>query len=242
MRQRIESIRGGRTEEQVLAVRARGRACLFTHVFLMGATLGLLFAPGLFAAETALPARSPAGMCAPAETKSATPDVADEETEGRAATAVVRKMLAALRLNKFDHALKYVGLTEMVRFLMDKHYSELSDADRQRFQTLLGEYIKKRAFPMANQHIGKVGLSYDKPSFKDSRVHIKSSIVFSGAERLVFTWILQKQGGEYQVVDFLNAEGQSSLAKSRDTQILPVYRKRGAKGLLDTLERAVKNL
>lgn len=166
----------------------------------------------------------------------------NEEVEGKQATAIVRRMLAAVRLEKFDHALKYVGVEDMARFLMDRHYAELTEPQRGRLAELLGQYIKKRGFPMANRYIGRVGLSYDRPAFVKGRVHIKSSIVYSGAERLVFTWILQKSGKEYRVVDFLDATGNSSLTKSRDTQILPVYRKRGAAGVLDSLDRVVKSL
>ena len=165
-----------------------------------------------------------------------------EEAAGKQATATVRKMLAAVRLKKYDYALKFVGVEEMTRFLMDRHFDKLSQAERTRFRALLGSYIKKRGFPLATRYIGSVGLSYDRPLFKDGRVHIKSSIVYSGAERLVFTWILQKAGSEYRVVDFLNADGESSLSKSRDTQILPVYQKLGARGMLDKLEGAVSRL
>lgn len=167
---------------------------------------------------------------------------ASVDEEGEKATAVVRKMLAAVRLQKFDHALRYVGLAEMARYLLDKHHKDFAEAQLQRFQRLLGEYIKKRGFPLANKYIGRVGLSYDKAVMKDERIHVRSSIVYSGSERLVFTWILKKGESEYQVVDFLDVDGNSSLKKSRDEQILPTYRKRGAKGLLDTLERTVKSL
>lgn len=178
-----------------------------------------------------------------AEPKTEAKSELNDEEAGRRATLVVRKMLASVRLKKFDRALQYVGLDEMGAYLLADNYQKLTAAQKTKLSTLLGEYIKKRGFPLAVKYLGSVGLSYDKPTFEQGHVHIRSSVVYSGSERLVFTWVLaRRDSGEYVVVDFRDAKGDSSMTKSRDKQILPVYKQRGADGLLKTLEGVIARL
>lgn len=166
----------------------------------------------------------------------------DEVQEGEKAIATVRKLIASVRLKANEKALGFVGLEQMCGYLLDKDYDKLTPEQKQKFQKLLGEYIELRAFPLAIQYIGKVDLSYDKPVFKENKVHVKSSVVYRGSERLVFTWVLTKVGENYLITDFLTIKGNSSLETSRDKQVQPVYKKQGAEGLLKTLEAAVKKL
>ncbi len=168
--------------------------------------------------------------------------VAAAELEGKPAIRTVKRLLVSIRLKKDDKALTYVNLDAMGKYLLGKYHGKFKPGQKQRFEKSLGEYMQLRAFPWARKNIGRVGLSYDKPEIKGNRVHVRSSLVYAGAERITFTWVIGKFDGRYMVTDVLNIKGESSLKASRDRQIIPVYRKRGAEGLLRTMERVVKKL
>lgn len=155
---------------------------------------------------------------------------------------IVQKMLVSIRLNKTDMALTFIGTNEIASYLLDSHYKELTETQKKQFTDLIGEYIKLRAFPLAIKYISDIGISYDKPSTKNNKIYLKSSVVYNNSEKLLFTWVLKKQNEKLLIVDFLNEQNQSSMKKNRDLQILPSYRKRGAVEFLNNFEKVVEKL
>lgn len=193
--------------------------------FRIGLMMILLLSAGVMPLFSPPAAESPAG-----------------EEDGRKSVLTIRKMLASIRLKKYDRALGYIGLQEMTRYLLDRNYEKLTSEQSAKFQKLLGEYIRLRAFPLAIKYIGNLDVSYDKPQAKEGNIHVRSSVIYRGSERLIFTWVLTKRGDDYVITDFISVTGESSMEKNRDKQVLPIYRKRGATGLIKTLERAVNKL
>ena len=159
-----------------------------------------------------------------------------------AAIAVIQKMLASIRLKKFDHALTYIHIDEIAKFLTGQHYKKFSPSQKQQLNRLLGDYIKIRAFPLAVKYIGDVGLTYDRPVTKNGKFYLKSSVVYSSKERIVFSWVLQEYQESLLITDFIDIENKSSMTKSRDQQVLPSLNKRGIKGFLENFEKVVNKL
>ena len=139
-------------------------------------------------------------------------------------------------------ALSFIGTEEIASYLLDTHYKELSEAQKKQFIALLGEYIKVRAFPLAIKYISDIGISYDKPTTKNNKIYLKSSVVYNNSEKLLFTWVLKKRKEKLLIVDFLNEQNESSMKNNRDLQILPSYRKRGAVEFLNNFEKIVEKL
>lgn len=164
------------------------------------------------------------------------------DLDGNLAIRTVKKLLVSIRLNKNDKALAYMNLNEMSKYLLGQNYTKLNQKQQSHFESSLGKIIQLKAFPWARKNIGSIGLSYDKPVIKKNRVHVLSTLVYAGKERISFTWVLGKFADNYLVTDVLNIKGQSSLKESRDRQIIPVYKKRGAKGLLERMDSVIQKL
>ena len=161
--------------------------------------------------------------------------------EERKALATLKRLIASVRLTKNRKALSYIVLGEMSRYLLGKYHKKFTPGQKTRFQSLLGEYIELRSFPKVLQYIKSIGLSYGKPKFKNGRVYVKSSLVYANAERAQFTWVLAKVGEKYLITDLIFA-GKSSMKTQRDRAIQPLYKRKGARGLIRALEKSVKKL
>ncbi len=162
------------------------------------------------------------------------------EGDGKAALAAVKKMVGFIRYEKNDLALKQVGLVPVSEYLMGSYYSKATAEQRSRFQELLGEYVELRAFPLALKYFKDIDLSYDEPVVKGDAVHVRSSLLYSGSEQLVFTWVLAEHDGKYVVTDFLDASNKSSMKTNRDKQIQPVLKQKGVAGLIKQMEQVVE--
>ena len=169
---------------------------------------------------------------------------AADEADSKAALSAVKKMIASIKSGLDDRALTYVGLDQISAYLLDKNYKKMSAEDLAHFRKDLGEFIQLRAFPLVVKYIdiGSVGFSLDKPTFKKGKAYIKSSITWRASEQSTFTWVLEKVDGKYLVVDLLNIKGQSSMKANRDKQVLPLYRKGGAKLVLKKFDQLVTKL
>ena len=173
----------------------------------------------------------------------AMPTFAQEKDKSQEAISTIKKMIGYIRYKKNEKALESLGMDQISAYLLDKYYAKTKPADKQKFKALVAEYISLRAFPLAYKYFKDIDLSFDKPQAQeDGRIHVKSSLLYAGSERLTFTWILADVEGSLLMVDFLNEKNVSSMKNSRDKQIIPVYEKRGMKGLLGLLEKQVEKL
>lgn len=161
------------------------------------------------------------------------------ETDTKAALSAVKKLVGFIRFEKNDLALKQVGLVPISRFLMGSYYDRATPEQQTRFQTLLGEYVELRAFPLALKYFKDIDLSYEEPVIKGRQVLIRSSLLYAGSEQVMFTWVLEQHDGQYTIVDILDNGGKSSILTNRDKQIQPVLKKNGVAGLLTQMEKVV---
>jgi ABC-type transporter MlaC component len=164
---------------------------------------------------------------------------AETAADGKAALATVKKLVGFIRYEKNDLALRQVGLEPVSQYLLGGYYEQASAEQKARFQSLLGEYIELRAFPLALKYFKDIDLSYDEPAVQGDSVRIRSSLLYGGSEQVVFTWVLAEHAGQYVITDFLDQRGVSSMQVNRDKQIQPVLKQKGVPGLLQQMEQVV---
>ncbi len=154
----------------------------------------------------------------------------------------VRNTITLARQGRQQDALQNVGVESISKYLLGDEYARITSDQREKFQSLIREFVSKRALPQAmtllkNRDADNIGF---EPARKDgSRVYLPSSL--PGTD-LKVTWVLQKEGRKFVITDFLDHHGESSMQRSRDKQIMPLYEKKGMDGLLETLARAVDRM
>lgn len=152
------------------------------------------------------------------------------------ALTVVKRLVGQIRYNRDDRALESIGLEPISRYLLGASYAGASAEERARFQALLGDYIRLNAFPTARSYFKDIDINYEAPVESGDTARIRSSIVYAGADRASFTWVLTRVNGRYVITDFLDSRGQSSMASSRDRQIQPLLRSGGMSALLAKMQ------
>lgn len=156
--------------------------------------------------------------------------------------AATKKLIGFIRYEKSDAAMALIGIDAMSRYLLGKTYAQAKPEDLQKFKSLLGEYVRLKAFPLALKYFKDVDLSYDQPVINGKEARIKSSLLYGGSEQIVFTWVLTEESGAYVVTDFLDMKGVSSMQTNRDKQIQPLLQKKGLVGVNAALEKLVADL
>lgn len=156
--------------------------------------------------------------------------------------AATKKLIGFIRYEKSDQAMALIGIDAMSRYLLGATYAQAKPEDLQKFKSLLGEYVRLKAFPLALKYFKDVDLSYDQPVVKGKESRIKSSLMYGGSEQIVFTWVLTEENGAYVVTDFLDTKGVSSMQTNRDKQIQPLLQKKGLIGVNAALEKLVADL
>lgn len=166
-------------------------------------------------------------------------DTNEAATKSLAAT---KKFIGFIRYEKSDQAMAFVGIDAMSRYLLGAAHAQTKPEDLQKFKSLLGDYIRLKAFPLALKYFKDVDLSYDQPVVQGKEARIKSSLMYGGSEQIVFTWVLTEENGSFVVTDFLDAKGVSSMQTNRDKQIQPLLQKKGIAGVNAALEKLVADL
>ncbi len=166
------------------------------------------------------------------------------EADGEQALVTVKKIVSLVKYSEkkpefADKALESVGAKEISEYLLDKHYPKATAEQDARFQKLILEYIKLRAFPTALSYIRDIDLNYDKPVVEGDFVKTTSSIVYAGSERIMFTWVVKKRPEGYFLTDFLDEKDVSAMEANRDKQIQPLIKKEGIEGMIRRMEKVV---
>lgn len=165
---------------------------------------------------------------------------AQENEQGQIQT--IKKMTGFIRYGRDDRAVASIGAEQISRYLLGSHYDHITPEQQTKFQENLKEIIKLRGFPLAMKYFKDIDISYDQPVENGDQSKVRSSILYAGSERIVFTWVLTKVGDTYLITDFLNERGESSMQKSRDQQILPLFQQRGITGVLDSMQTMIRGL
>lgn len=168
------------------------------------------------------------------------------EADGSQALVMVKKLVGYVKFSEkkpefADKALENVGSADISKYLLGSYAAKATPAQDTRFQGLIRDYLKVRAFPESLRYIKDVDLSYSDPVVKGDTVSITSSLLYAGSEKLIFTWVVTKKGDQYYLTDFLDAAGTSAMLNSRDKQIIPLIKKRGIDGMLDTMQNVIKS-
>ncbi len=156
--------------------------------------------------------------------------------------SAVRRLVGFIRYERDDRALQLIATDDLARQLLGPDYERATPAQRTQFVSLLGDYIRLNAFPTARRYFADIDISYGAPVIQGAKVRIPSSIVYAGSERLQFSWVLEQKNGQYQVVDFLNGQGVSSMQSSRDRQVRPLLRQGGIEAVNKKLGELVEEL
>jgi len=146
---------------------------------------------------------------------------------------------AAERVSLEDRALESVGSKQMADFMLGDFAAKATPEQKEKFAKQIREYIRYKAFPLVVKYFKDIDLTYEPPVIQGDKARVQSSVVYSGSERLTFSWVLTKVGDAYVVTDFLNEKGTSSMQTNRDQQVQPTLRAKGVSGLLSVMDNAV---
>ncbi|MBL8019782.1 MAG: ABC transporter substrate-binding protein [Leptospirales bacterium] len=138
-----------------------------------------------------------------------------------------------------DRALESIGSTQMAEFLMGDYAKTATPAQKEKFAKQIREYTRYKAFPLIHKYFKDIDLTYEPPVINGDQARVQSSVVYSGSERLTFSWILTKVGENYVITDFLNDKNTSSMQSNKVGQVQPTLKEKGVPGLLSVMDNAV---
>lgn len=174
---------------------------------------------------------------------------AQEETEQKVLAPIKRLIgnvrysdkakTPADRIALEDRALESIGSLQMAEFLLGDSAKRATPEQKEKFAKQIREYTRYKAFPLVSKYFKDIDLTYEPPVLNGDQARVQSSVVYSGSERLTFSWVLQKVGENYVITDFLNDKGTSSMQTNKDAQVQPTLKAKGIPGLLSVMDTAV---
>ncbi|ASV07143.1 toluene tolerance protein [Leptospira interrogans] len=191
-----------------------------------------LLIPSLIAQTSTENSTSPETGNVPATTETAP---SDEEQ----IVSTVKKLIGFIRYKKNDKAIALIHVKQFSNQLL-KSSGKIGESDRKEFEEAISEFIIHRSFPIAHKYFDKIDINYEKPILKGDNATLASSIIWSGSERITFSWILMKIEGSWYVTDFLN-EGKYASETNRVKSIDPSIKKNGVKQTIALIKKEAKN-
>ncbi|ALO26691.1 MULTISPECIES: hypothetical protein [Leptospira] len=180
-----------------------------------------------------------------AQNQSETPNPSSTENEKTTPSdeeqivSTVKKLIGFIRYKKNDKAIVLIHVKQFSNQLL-KSSGKIGDSDRKEFEEAIGEFIVHRSFPIAYKYFDKIDINYEKPIIKGDNATLASSIIWSGSERITFSWILTKIEGAWYVTDFLN-EGKYASETNRVKSVDPSIKKNGIKQTIALIRKEAKN-
>ncbi|WP_078130136.1 toluene tolerance protein [Leptospira alexanderi] len=188
----------------------------------------------------------PSFLTAQSQTEASNPSSAETGTTTEAApsdeeqiVSTVKKLIGFIRYKKNDKAIVLIHVKQFSNQLL-KSSGKIGDSDRKEFEEAIGEFIVHRSFPIAYKYFDKIDINYEKPTIKGDNATLASSIIWSGSERITFSWILTKIEGVWYVTDFLN-EGKYASETNRVKSVDPSIKKNGIKQTIALIRKEAKN-
>lgn len=174
---------------------------------------------------------------------------AQEETEQKV-LAPIKRLIGSVRYSDKsktmadrialeDRALESIGSMQMAEFLLGDFAERATPEQKEKFAKQIREYTRYKAFPLVHKYFKDIDLTYEPPVINGDQARVQSSVVYSGSERLTFSWILQKVGENYVITDFLNDKNNSSMQTNKEAQVQPTLKAKGVAGLLTVMDGAV---
>lgn len=151
----------------------------------------------------------------------------------------MKKLIGFIRYKKNDKAIVLIHVKQFSNQLL-KSSGKIGDSDRKEFEEAIGKFIVHRSFPIAYKYFDKIDINYEKPIIKGDNATLASSIIWSGSERITFSWILTKIEGAWYVTDFLN-EGKYASETNRVKSVDPSIKKNGIKQTIALIRKEAKN-
>ncbi|MBE7437457.1 MAG: ABC transporter substrate-binding protein [Spirochaetales bacterium] len=152
--------------------------------------------------------------------------------------SVVESALQNARDGAHERLETQVGAPEICRFLLDQEYEKAAAAERERFCSLIKEYLVVNALPKTMSILQKADLSqvsYGRPVLSGNQAQIDSAY-----KSFRLTWVLtRRKAGDWVITDYLR-DGTSGMETNRDKQIQPGLKRYGLPGLNDRLEKSIK--
>ncbi|EQA63311.1 hypothetical protein [Leptospira alexanderi] len=188
--------------------------------------------PSFLTAQSSTEASNPSS----AETGTTTETAPSDEEQ---IVSTVKKLIGFIRYKKNDKAIAIIHVKQFSNQLL-KSFGKIGDSDRKEFEEAIGEFIVHRSFPIAYKYFDKIDINYEKPTIKGDNATLASSIIWSGSERITFSWILTKIEGAWYVTDFLN-EGKYASETNRVKSVDPSIKKNGIKQTIALIRKEAKN-
>lgn len=163
-------------------------------------------------------------------------------SDSAGAAKIVKQTIAMAQQGNTEGAMKNVGVEQMSRYLLGAEYDNVTPEQQSRFQKLIYEFVSLRGLPQAIERLGDRDpetIEFAAARQDGNRILLPSKLP---GTTLSITWILEKVGRRFVITDFLDPRGNSSMQRTRDKQIQPLYRRKGMEGLLTTLDKAMARL
>ncbi|PJZ58053.1 ABC transporter substrate-binding protein [Leptospira barantonii] len=189
---------------------------------------------------------SPSFLFAQTQNESPTPPASETPAPSEEApsaeeqiSSTVKKLIGFIRYKKNDKAIALIHVKQFTNQLL-KSSGKIADADRKEFEEAISEFIVHRSFPIAHKYFDKIDINYEKPVIKGDNATLASSIIWSGSERITFSWILMKIDGAWYITDFLS-EGKYASETNRVKSVEPSIKKNGIKQTIALIKKEAKN-
>ncbi|MBC8288042.1 MAG: ABC transporter substrate-binding protein [Nitrospinae bacterium] len=132
-------------------------------------------------------------------------------------------------------ALSFLSVSEISKKALGKHWAKLSDTEREKFQTLLGELFVHVAFPSSAKFFAELDLVYGKTKEKKTVVAVPLTVIHEKEGEVGIDFHLTRTGDQWQVVDVI-LDGVSMRNNLR-SQFYKVIKKKGFDELLRKMNK-----
>ncbi len=193
-------------------------------------------------------------LCAGLLVLSSSPASAAKKRRAKAAPAAapappdkpIKRLIASVRYNKDDRALKQLDGPAQARFLLGKAHDAATAAQRTEFIKLFHGLFGAVAFPRIRKNFEKLEtVLYAKPTVKGDTARIGSTIVIlhpMKKQEIRATYDMHRSDGQWRVVDVTVKGDKSMLTNIRNDQIRPILAEGGMTKLLDLLRKRLAQL
>ena len=133
-----------------------------------------------------------------------------------------------------------VDFDQLAKAALGKEFKKASKADFEWFRDTLKEIIGRTVYPKAPEFLKDVKITYKEVATKGDSAKVNSTVQNKADLTDVDYKLTQEKGGSWKVTDVAIA-GQSWVESIRD-QVNQVIRKKGWKGLKDSMNRRLNEL
>ncbi len=155
----------------------------------------------------------------------------------------LKALIGGIRYGKDDLAARHLGLSKMAQTLLGEQASTLSPAQRQEFEKLFDQLVRKICFAAGRDLFAYLdAVLYAPAQAQGTQILCRSTVVVHRdlkKQEIPIEWTLEARGSDYLVVD-MKTGGESTLAAIRQDQILPLLQEGGPEALLAAMRKKLQ--